>query len=225
MTESSDQPLCVLVAEDDASLRHTLVDVLRDAGHIVDEASNGAVALEKALMCLPDVVVVDYMMPVADGTALIESIRSIIRPRPSLVMISGATSAARWCTEHGVDIFHAKPFSLETFLHTVEYAGRLAAEARPSARFSLAPVHSACVMAVGSAARDLESVLPSALSHARIVVVESLREALDILGEISPELVVITDSPAQAPLRDRARARHIPCIVRPRGARERLGPS
>lgn len=213
---SDSQSLCVLVAEDDVALREAMVDVLRDAGHVVDQASNGAVALEKALLRVPDVAVIDFKMPVADGAALVESIRSIIRPRPALVVISGSPNAARWCTEHGVDIFHAKPFSLDAFLHTVAHAGRQSVETRPSSSFMLSPVRSACVMAVADASYELKAALPGALHHARVVVVDTVDEALDILGSISPELVVLSDAIELSGLREYVQARGIPCLVRSR---------
>jgi CheY-like chemotaxis protein/anti-sigma regulatory factor (Ser/Thr protein kinase) len=57
----------VLVVEDDQPTRELLCRNLRDEGWTVDSAENGAVALEHVETSLPDLIVLDLMMPVMDG--------------------------------------------------------------------------------------------------------------------------------------------------------------
>jgi CheY-like chemotaxis protein len=74
----------ILVVEDDRALRETLADILADEGYEVACVSNGREALEslgKGL--LPDLIVLDLVMPVMDGWAF----RDAQRRRPELARI------------------------------------------------------------------------------------------------------------------------------------------
>ena len=57
----------VLVAEDDRSVRDSLGRVLRFEGYEVELVTDGGEALEAVTRALPDVVVMDVMMPNVDG--------------------------------------------------------------------------------------------------------------------------------------------------------------
>ncbi len=68
--EREEEPLRVIVADDDALARRMLRDVLQAAGIVViAEASGGREAVELSLYYKPDVVVMDLVMPVVDGLA------------------------------------------------------------------------------------------------------------------------------------------------------------
>jgi two-component system response regulator PrrA len=224
MTGSSRAPR-VLVVDDERDLREVIAEQLRLDGYDVDEASNGAVALECALARRPDVVVFDYAMPVADGPALVEQLRTFLRPAPVLVGISAAERARAWCAEHGVPIFVMKPFEHTTLRKAVEEAAAKAAETRDSdGKVASGPreVHrSACVVAVGAVERDgaLRDSLPASLREARIVVVDSALDAERILELIVPDLVILDDNEAHDRVRSLATANAVPVILRPTAAR------
>jgi CheY-like chemotaxis protein len=59
----------VLVVEDDRDIRESVVEVLQDAGYTVSAAADGRQALDlmAAASPLPDVVLLDLMMPVMNG--------------------------------------------------------------------------------------------------------------------------------------------------------------
>ncbi len=65
----------ILVADDEAFLRTKLVLILREAGFRVEEAENGVVALKQAQIQRPDVILMDYLMPVMDGLEAIRQLR------------------------------------------------------------------------------------------------------------------------------------------------------
>ena len=87
----------VLVVDDEPSVVMLMRFVLEKSGHSVSEAHNGREALaalgvdpENAAADLPDVVLLDVMMPVMDGLAAAEAMRD--HPRASKVPILVVTA-------------------------------------------------------------------------------------------------------------------------------------
>jgi PAS domain S-box-containing protein len=70
----------ILLAEDEPATRKLLGDMLRAEGATVVEADNGRAALERLGQELPDLIVLDLMMPEMDGFAVVEEVRE----RPEL---------------------------------------------------------------------------------------------------------------------------------------------
>lgn len=69
------QPV-VLVAEDDASVRMTIEFVLKDEGFDVLLAEDGEEAVRMAQDSLPDVILLDQIMPKMDGKEVLTALRS-----------------------------------------------------------------------------------------------------------------------------------------------------
>jgi len=57
----------ILVADDDASIRSLLKQLLVDEGFAVQEASTGVEVVEKVKESSPDLVIMDVRMPELDG--------------------------------------------------------------------------------------------------------------------------------------------------------------
>lgn len=57
----------VLIVDDDPVNRHLLSDVLRQEGYRIDEAESGEVALASVKRSLPDIILLDVMMPGING--------------------------------------------------------------------------------------------------------------------------------------------------------------
>jgi len=66
----------ILVIEDNAAFRESLVDLLEDAGHCVRAVANGARGLEAFAAKCPDLVLLDIMMPGKDGYSVCEEMRA-----------------------------------------------------------------------------------------------------------------------------------------------------
>lgn len=82
----------VLVAEDNALERSTLVDLLGALGHmVVAEVESGTEAIEKAQQFTPDAVLLDMHMPGASGVQAAEEIASAL-PGTAVVLITGDLS-------------------------------------------------------------------------------------------------------------------------------------
>lgn len=82
----------VLVAEDNALERSTLVDLLVALGHmVVAEVESGTEAIEKAQQFTPDAVLLDMHMPGASGVQAAEEIAAAL-PGTAVVLITGDLS-------------------------------------------------------------------------------------------------------------------------------------
>jgi CheY-like chemotaxis protein len=111
-------PPKVLVAEDDASVRLTIEFVLADEGFEVLFASDGAQALALALDHLPDVILLDQVMPKMNGKEVLAALRAneSTRDTPVLVLTGMARgSADEWPGAH----FVGKPFSPEALVERI----------------------------------------------------------------------------------------------------------
>ena len=67
----------ILVIDDDTSTRSILRKTLIKDGWRVDEAENGKIALEKIDSQLPELIILDLLMPVMDGFAFLNKIKNI----------------------------------------------------------------------------------------------------------------------------------------------------
>jgi chemosensory pili system protein ChpA (sensor histidine kinase/response regulator) len=102
----------VLVAEDDRSVRMTIQFVLEDEGFDVHMAENGIEALRKAQDLLPDVILLDQIMPKMDGKEVLAELRAEESTRHiPVVVLTGMSrgSADDWPGAH----FVGKPFAPE----------------------------------------------------------------------------------------------------------------
>jgi CheY-like chemotaxis protein len=82
----------VLVVDDDASIRELLTSVLGRRDLIVDEAADGAEALDLLRQNTYSVVLLDLLMPNVDGFGVLDEIGSAIST-PVVLVITGADRA------------------------------------------------------------------------------------------------------------------------------------
>ena len=71
-----ERPTVVLIVEDDDGQRAVARDVLSAQGFIVHEAAKGRLALEALRQDLPDVVLLDLMMPEMDGFEVVAEMQA-----------------------------------------------------------------------------------------------------------------------------------------------------
>jgi len=84
---------------------------------VTDVAYNGIEALDKINLNLPDVVILDIIMPHLDGIGVLEKLARLELPdRPKVVMLTafGQENMTQRAVELGADYFMLKPFDLET---------------------------------------------------------------------------------------------------------------
>ena len=112
---------CILVVDDDESVRNVVSDALIDAGFLVAKAANGEAALDHVREHMPDAIVLDLMMPVMDGWTFLDTLQSRdIWTNIPIAIMSGASTAERTADARGVQVSVGKPFALDELLQQVE---------------------------------------------------------------------------------------------------------
>jgi two-component system response regulator MprA len=107
----------VLVAEDDRSVRESLVLALGLEGYTVDAVTNGADAIDAVTNAPPDVIVLDIMMPVLDGLTACRRLRAADCHIPILMLTARQEISDRVSgLDAGADDYLPKPFSLDELL-------------------------------------------------------------------------------------------------------------
>jgi two-component system response regulator HydG len=113
----------VLVVDDEASARAALKGLLELQGYAVDQASDGAAALERLVELPPDVIVTDLEMPGMNGMQLLEELRSRGHDVPVIVVTSAAElRSAVDAMRAGATDYIAKPVDFDVLLLSVERA-------------------------------------------------------------------------------------------------------
>jgi two-component system chemotaxis response regulator CheY len=81
-------PKRVLIVDDSPSFRKLVFILFTSHGFsICGEAENGAQAIEKARQARPDIIVLDYSMPVMDGIRAAQSLKQLM-PRVPLLLFT-----------------------------------------------------------------------------------------------------------------------------------------
>ena len=73
----------ILIVDDEFSVAEVLEAILAEVGHEVVTAANGRQGLERANERMPDLVLLDFMMPILSG----ESVLRAMRENPALCNI------------------------------------------------------------------------------------------------------------------------------------------
>lgn len=110
----------ILIVEDDTSIRELLTDILEDEGYAVSASANGQEGLSALAVSIPDLIIMDVMMPVMDGYAFRNELikNSSFSLIPILVMSAQAQGAEK-LHSHGLCNFINKPLELTHLLRTV----------------------------------------------------------------------------------------------------------
>jgi DNA-binding NtrC family response regulator len=113
----------VLVVDDHAELRAALRDMLLHEGYEVEEAADGAEALDLLAEREFGAAIVDMRMPRVDGLTVLEEIRERgIRCPTVLVAAMADAESRRRADELGAFAFHQKPFTLDALLRDLRAA-------------------------------------------------------------------------------------------------------
>jgi signal transduction histidine kinase len=113
----------VLVIEDEAAIRSSLIDLLEIEDFTVIGAANGSIGVQLARENPPDLIICDIMMPSLDGYGVLRELRK--NPETTAIPFIFLTARAeptdfRHGMELGADDYVPKPFSREDLLKAIQ---------------------------------------------------------------------------------------------------------
>jgi DNA-binding response OmpR family regulator len=112
----------ILIVDDNSELVEVLRLGFKHAGFTVGTAESGPAALKKVRSFLPDVVVLDLVLPELDGFAVCETLKRnrATASIPILVLTGLSSQLSRFAgLESGADEFVTKPFNFREVLAKV----------------------------------------------------------------------------------------------------------
>jgi two-component system response regulator AtoC len=112
----------ILVADDDAGIRSTLVELLRCEGYDTLEAKSGNEVLRIVPGEDPDLLLMDLRMPDQDGIQIMKRLKAQDLPVGNIIMMTayGTSSAAIEAMHLGAYDYITKPFDLDRVLFTIQ---------------------------------------------------------------------------------------------------------
>ena len=113
----SPTPPALLLVEDDRQLGPLLVELLTDAGYLVDHALDGHTGLHRGLTRRYDVLVVDRGLPAVEGAELVSRLRARGVRAPALLLTARGTLGDRVeGLDAGAEDYLVKPFEVPELL-------------------------------------------------------------------------------------------------------------
>ncbi len=105
----------ILLIEDDRDIREALSELIHDEGYEVRTAENGLKGLERLQEGkLPDLILVDLMMPTMSGGEFILKARELLKDKVMpIIVMSALNNAEARATELGASGHLKKPLALE----------------------------------------------------------------------------------------------------------------
>ena len=103
----------ILIVDDEEGIRNSLGEYLARQGFNTVLAENGSLALDKVREEKPDIVVLDFQIPILDGLEVCKKIRQESSQSIGIIMISGIRKEAVdkiVGLELGADVYMTKPF-------------------------------------------------------------------------------------------------------------------
>ncbi len=111
----------ILIVEDEPSLQETLAYTLQKQGYTVEVTGNGRTALETARTFLPDLILLDIMLPGLDGVEVCKTLRREKLEMPIIMLTARDDEIDRVVgLEIGADDYVTKPFSMRELVARVK---------------------------------------------------------------------------------------------------------
>jgi len=115
-----------LVVDDSKVIRKVARHILETLDFTVSEAADGREALDSCLASVPDVILLDWNMPVMSGMDFLRALReTALASRPKVVFCTTENGMAyiRAAIEAGADEYVMKPFDRETLESKLQIVG------------------------------------------------------------------------------------------------------
>jgi two-component system chemotaxis response regulator CheY len=115
-----------LVVDDSATIRKVIAGLFREFGFEVAEAADGQRAVDHCRKTTPDLVMLDWNMPVMDGITCLRALRAAQLPtRPVVVMCTTENQMPKIqaALSAGADEYIMKPFDKDVLLDKLSQLG------------------------------------------------------------------------------------------------------
>ena len=123
----------LLLVDDDVAITDALAPILGREGFEVTVVHDGAAALETVRAGEPDIVVLDVVMPRADGRTVLRTLRAEGRTVPVLLLTSvGEAGERARALDDGADDYLNKPFDHGELISRLRAVLRRSSQGRPS---------------------------------------------------------------------------------------------
>ncbi|WP_299559009.1 phosphate regulon transcriptional regulator PhoB [uncultured Sulfitobacter sp.] len=116
------QPVQVLLVEDEPAQREVLAYNLEAEGYVVRRAENGEEAMMMVREAAPDIIILDWMMPLLSGIEVCRQVKSAAQTREIPVIMLSARSEevdAIRGLDTGADDYVTKPYNLRELMARV----------------------------------------------------------------------------------------------------------
>jgi DNA-binding response OmpR family regulator len=115
----------ILLVDDDADILTAIQAALADTGATIETAGDGDQAIEKISSIMPDLVVLDMMLPKRSGFLVMERLKRGRKgggPGPRVIMITGnqGTRHRVYAETLGVNLYLNKPFRMERLVASIK---------------------------------------------------------------------------------------------------------
>jgi CheY-like chemotaxis protein len=110
----------ILVVDDERTIVETIVELLTWDGHTVLAASNGARALDLLASKRPDLILLDFMMPLKDGIETLRAIRGQKELATTPVIFMTAAPMSIPVDAPRYDLLLVKPFNVEVLREAIQ---------------------------------------------------------------------------------------------------------
>ena len=109
----------ILIVEDDVNIRELLSLYLGQEGYVIETAQDGAEGLRAFKRCHPDLVLLDLMMPVMDGSQMLRELRAFSKTPVIILTAKGEVCDKVTLLEMGADDYITKPFEMREVIARV----------------------------------------------------------------------------------------------------------
>ena len=119
----------ILIVEDDSDVRRLFAIGLNQRGFEVKLAANGADAVDRIQSEKPDVILLDWLMPLMDGGQMLDHLGAGAGKVP-IIVISGEPAPQQ--LDPRVKCWLTKPVTVEELVHEIEARSEIAPTSRVS---------------------------------------------------------------------------------------------
>ncbi|AKN32889.1 chemotaxis protein CheY [Clostridium carboxidivorans P7] len=102
------------IIDDDVSIVKILTNLLKEngSGEVIGSSNDGETALREILVCNPDIVLVDLLLPKLDGNSLVREVK-LLKPKIKFIMISQVSDVKLVADSYnsGIEFFISKPIN------------------------------------------------------------------------------------------------------------------